>query len=54
MKKMKVAYPKAEEELINFLNRCKLNNSEVMLSPKSSLVFDKEATKKSWKFQALV
>jgi len=40
-----VAYPKAEEQLIDFLNRCKLNNSEVMFCPRCSLVFDKEATK---------
>jgi hypothetical protein len=41
--KMKVVYPQAEEELIDFLNRCKLNNKEVMLCPRCSAVFDKEA-----------
>jgi len=40
-----VAYSMAEEELIDFLNRCKLKNSEVMLCPRCSSVFDKEATK---------
>jgi len=43
--KLKTAYPTAEEELIGFLNRCKLKNSEVMLCPRCSAVFDKEATK---------
>lgn len=43
--KMKVIFPKAEEGLINFLNRCKLKNFEVMLCPCCSAVFDREATK---------
>jgi len=43
--KLKTAYPTSEEELIDFLNRCKLKNYEVMLCPKCSVVFDKEATK---------
>jgi len=43
--KLKATYPTFEEELINFLNRCKLKNSEVMLCPRCSDVFDKEATK---------
>jgi len=43
--KLKTAYPTAEEVLIDFLNRCKLKNSEVMLGPRCSVVFDKEATK---------
>jgi len=34
-----------EEELIDFLDRCRLKNSEVMLCPRSSSMFDKEATK---------
>ncbi|PNX66332.1 hypothetical protein L195_g055027, partial [Trifolium pratense] len=33
-----------EEELVDFLNRCKLKNSEVMLCPRCSAVCDKEAT----------
>ncbi|CAJ2668523.1 unnamed protein product [Trifolium pratense] len=32
--KMKVVYPGAKEELIDFLQRCKLNKSEVMLCPR--------------------
>jgi len=36
----------AEEELIDFLNRCRLKNSEVMLCPRCSSVFNKEATKR--------
>lgn len=30
---MKVVYPKAEEEWINFLNSCKIKGSKVMLCP---------------------
>jgi len=43
--KMKVAYPTAEEELIDFLNCCRLNNSEVMLCPRCTAIFEKEDTK---------
>ena len=43
--KLKTTYPTTEEELIDFLNRCRLKNFEVMLCPKCSVVFDKEATK---------
>jgi len=43
--KMRVAYPRAEEDLINFLNRCKISNTNVMLCPRCSAVFDKEAAK---------
>jgi hypothetical protein len=43
--KMKVAYPKAEEDLIDFLNRCKISNAHAMLCPRCSTVFDKEAAK---------
>ena len=43
--KLKTTYPTAEEELIDFLNRCKLRSSEVMLCPRCSVVFEKEATK---------
>ena len=35
----------AEEELIDFLNRCRLKNSEVMLFPGCISLFDKEVTK---------
>jgi hypothetical protein len=43
-KKIQELYPEAEEELIDFLNKCKLNNTEVMLCPRCSAVCDKEAT----------
>ncbi|MCI74127.1 hypothetical protein A2U01_0095391, partial [Trifolium medium] len=43
-KKVQEVYLNAEEELVDFLNRCKLNNSEVMLCPRCSAVCDKEAT----------
>ena len=43
--KLKTTYSTAEEELIDFLNRCKLKNYGVMFCPKCSNVFDKEATK---------
>jgi hypothetical protein len=43
--KMKVAYPKVEEDLIDFLNRCKISNAHDMLYPRCSAVFDKEAAK---------
>jgi len=33
VEKMKVAYPMAEEELIDFLNRCRLKNYEVCYAP---------------------
>jgi hypothetical protein len=42
-KKVQEVYPKAEEELVDFLNKCKLNNAEVMLCPRCSAVCDKEA-----------
>jgi hypothetical protein len=41
--KIQVAYPKAEEELTDFLNICKIINFAVMLCPRCSAVFDKEA-----------
>lgn len=43
--KMKVVYPKTEEELIDILNRCKLKGSEVMLCSCCSVVFDKDSPK---------
>jgi uncharacterized protein with PIN domain len=42
--KIKVVYPQAEEELIDFLQRCKLNKTEVMLCPLCSAEFEKKAT----------
>jgi hypothetical protein len=43
--KMKVAYPKAEEDLIDFLNRCKITNTKTMLFPRHRAVFDKEVAR---------
>jgi hypothetical protein len=43
--KMKVAYPKVEEDLIDFLDRCKISNAHAMLCPRCSAVFDKEGAK---------
>jgi len=43
--KMKTTYPKAEEDLINFLNRCKISNTNAMLFPRCNAMFDKEAAK---------
>jgi len=45
IKKMEVAYPKAEEDLIDFLNRCKISNTNAMLCPRCNAIFDKEAEK---------
>lgn len=50
---MKVVFPKAEEELIDFQNKCKLKDSEVMLCLRYSVVFDKEV-QKSWKRPTLI
>jgi len=43
--KIQVVFPKAEENLIDFLNICKISGSPVMLCPRSSDVFDKKAAK---------
>lgn len=40
-----VVYPRAEEELIRFLKRCKIKDSKVMLCPCYSPVFNKQAAK---------
>lgn len=45
VEKMKSANPNVKEELIDFLNQCKLKGFEVMLSPCCSDVFVKEAIK---------
>lgn len=39
-------YHKAGEGLLNFLHRCKTEDSEVMLYPRCSVVFNKRAAKK--------
>lgn len=38
---MKAFFPKTEEGLVDFLNRCKLKDSEVMLCPCCNVIFDK-------------
>jgi len=43
--KIQVVFPKAEEDLIDFLNRCKISGSPVMMCPRCSVVFDKKAAK---------
>jgi hypothetical protein len=43
--KIKVVFPKAKEDLIDFLHICKISDSLVMLCPRCSAVFDKEAAK---------
>ncbi|KEH41558.1 hypothetical protein MTR_1g052285 [Medicago truncatula] len=48
---MKVAYLKVEEDLVDFLNRCKISNINAMLCPRCSAVFDKEAAKSIEGFQ---
>jgi hypothetical protein len=50
---MKVVYPQAKEDLVDFLNRCKLENKGVMLCPRCSAVFDKEATEGLKKYQVI-
>jgi len=45
VEKMIVAYPRVEEDLIDFLNRCKISNTNVMLCPRCNAIFDKEAAK---------
>jgi hypothetical protein len=52
--KMKVAYPKAEEYLIDFLNRCKISNAHAMLCPRCNAIFDKGATKSVEEFRPQV
>jgi len=43
--RMTEAYPKAKEDLIDFLNRCKISNTNVMLCPRCIAIFDKEAAR---------
>lgn len=42
---MNVVFPNDKEELIDFLNRCKLKEFEVTLHSRCSAAFYKEATK---------
>src|ERR1044072_533713 len=43
--KMEEVFPSAGEDLVDFLNRSKLEDSEVMMFPRCSAVFDKKAAK---------
>jgi hypothetical protein len=49
--KMRVVYPRAEEDLIDFQNRCKLENKRIMLCARCSAVCDKKAAAGLKKFQ---
>lgn len=40
----KIAFPKEDEMLSDFLRMCQKKQSEVMLCPRCSVVFDKKAT----------
>lgn len=40
---IEVVYPKAGENLLEFLHYCKARGSKVMLCPRCSAVFDKKA-----------
>src|ERR1044072_4035803 len=42
---MEKVFPNAGEDLVDFLFRCKLEDTEVMLCPRCSAVFDKKAAK---------
>jgi len=48
---IKMVFPKAEEDLIDFLNRCKIFGSLVMLCSRCIGVFDKKAAKNVESFQ---
>lgn len=43
---IEVVYPKAGEGLLEFLHRCKAEDSEVILCHRCNVVFDKKAAKK--------
>lgn len=43
---IETVYPKAGEGLLEFLHKCKAEDSEVMLCPRCSAVFIKKTTKK--------
>ena len=43
--KVEEVYPKSGEDLVDFLHRCKIEDSEVMLCPRCSAVFDMKAAK---------
>ena len=43
---IEVVYPKAGEGLLEFLHRCKVEDSKVILCPWCNVVFDKNITRK--------
>src|ERR1044072_7096500 len=43
--KTQAVYPQAGEYLVDFLHRCKIEDSKVMLCPRCNAVFDKKAAK---------
>ena len=45
VEKMKVVFPKAKEEIIDFLNYYMLGNSKIILYPRCSVVFDEKYEK---------
>lgn len=51
VEKIKLVFPKANENLIDFLNRCKIYGSPIMLCPRCSVAFDKKATENVECFQ---
>ncbi|KAI5419448.1 hypothetical protein KIW84_043577 [Lathyrus oleraceus] len=40
----RLAYPKEEENLVEFIKRCQKMRTEVMLCPRCSAIFDRKAT----------
>lgn len=43
---MNTIYPDAEENLVNFLQRCKISHSKIMMCPRCSVVFDEQVALK--------
>lgn len=44
--KIEAVFPKAGESFLEFLYRCQVDDSEVMVCPRCSAMFDKKAAKK--------
>lgn len=43
---LKEIFPKPEEELVDFLNWCKVSNSRTLLCPNWNVVYDEKVAKK--------
>ena len=43
---MQTVYPQAEDGLIDFLERCKLNDSKTMICPRCNVIFNEEVARK--------